>query len=159
MFSLIVAHDANFAIGKDNQIPWHLSEDLKQFKRRTLNHRIVMGKVTFDGFSKPLKKRHTVVACFPGQEKEDTEDVTYCTDLKAFLEENQDTEEEIFICGGASIYRFALPYCKKLYISLVEGEHEADTYFPHYDVSDYEIASVTPYDGFKVVEYVKKEEK
>lgn len=158
MFSLIVAHDRNFAIGLNNQIPWHLSEDLKQFKARTLHHRIVMGKVTFDGFSRPLKNRHTIVACFPGQEKENTEDVTYCTDLIAFLKEYENTEEEIFICGGASIYKLALPYCRKLYISLVDGDHEADTYFPKYDVSNYDVRQVEMYDGFKVVEYVRKED-
>ena len=158
MFSLIVAHDANLAIGLGNRIPWHLREDLQQFKQKTVGHRIVMGKVTFDGFKRPLPDRHTVVACFPGEEGEDSENVSYCTDLRAFLEENRDTEEEIFICGGASIYRFCLPYCKKLYISLVEGEHEADTYFPAYDVLDYEIASVTPYEGFKVIEYIRKED-
>ncbi len=157
MFSLIVAHDKNRAIGLDNKIPWHLREDLMQFKQRTLHHRIVMGKVTFDGFKRPLPDRHTIVACFPGQEGENSENVTYCTDLIRFLEDNKDTEEEIFICGGASIYKICLPYCRKLYISLVEGEHEADTYFPYYDENDYDIAEVIPYDGFRVVQYVKKE--
>ncbi len=156
MFSLIVAHDKNRAIGLNNRIPWHLREDLMQFKERTLHHRIVMGKITFDGFKRPLPDRHTIVACFPGQEGENSENVTYCTDLIRFLEDNKDTEEEIFICGGASIYRLCLPYCRKLYISLVEGEHEADTYFPDYDVNDYDVAQVIPYDGFKVVEYVRK---
>ena len=157
MFSLIVAHDKDFAIGLNNRIPWRLKEDLQQFKEHTLGHRIVMGKVTFDGFKKPLPDRHTVVACFPGEEREDSENVTYCTDLMAFLEENKDTDEEIFICGGASIYRLCLPYCKKLYISLVDGEHEADTYFPRYDTNDYDIASITSYDGFRVIEYIRKD--
>ena len=157
MLSLIVAHDKNRAIGLNNALPWHLSDDLKQFKKRTVHHNIVMGKTTFDGFTKPLPNRHTIVACFPGEEKVDSEQVSYCTDLIAFLKENQDTEEEIFICGGASIYRLALPYCKKLYISLVEGEHEADTYFPYYDPEDYDILSVTPYEGFHVIEFQKKD--
>ena len=116
-----------------------------------------MGKVTFDGLPKPLPERHTVVACFPGEEGENSEDVTYITDLLAFLEENRDTEEEIMVCGGAGIYRMALPYCRKLYISLVEGKHEADAYFPRYDAADYDILSITPYEGFKVIEYQRKD--
>ncbi len=110
-----------------------------------------MGKVTFEGLPGPLPERHTVVACFPGEEGENSENVTYITDLFAFLEENKDTDEEIMVCGGAGIYRIALPYCKKLYISLVEGIHEADAYFPFYDVNDYEILSIVPYEGFKVI--------
>ena len=157
MFSLIVAHDKNMAIGIDGHLPWSLKDDLQQFRSRTLHHRIVMGKTTFDGFKKPLPKRHTVVACFPSEEGEENENVSYCTDLFAFLKENEHTEEEIFICGGASIYRLALPYCQKLYISLVDGEHEADTYFPYYDPEEYDVLSVTPYEGFRVVEYQKKE--
>ena len=156
MFSLIVAHDKDRAIGIRNQLPWRLKEDLQQFKRRTVGHRIVMGKTTFDGFKRPLPDRHTIVACFPGEEGEDGENVSYCTDLISFLKENENTEEEIFICGGASIYRLALPYCKRLYISFVEGEHEADTYFPYYDPKDYDIADVIPYEGFKVIVYEKK---
>ncbi len=156
MFSLIVAHDANYGIGLDNHLPWHLSEDLKQFKEHTIHKKILMGKTTFDGFKKPLPERHTVVACFKGEEGENSELVTYCTDLIQYLKDNENTDEEIVVCGGASIYKLCLPYCKKLYISLVEGEHKVDTYFPKYNPEDYTVASVTPFEGFKVIEYIKK---
>jgi len=156
MFSLIVAHDEEFGIGNKGLIPWHFKEDFKQFKAKTVGKRIVMGKTTFDGLGKPLPDRHTVVACFPGEEKENSDDVTYITDLIQFLKDNENTEEEIMICGGAGIYKQALPYCKKLYISLVDGTHEADAFFPKYDVNDYDVLSVTPYEGFRVVEYRKK---
>lgn len=157
MFSLIVAHDKNFAIGNKGLIPWHFKEDFKQFKEKTIGKRILMGKVTFDGFEKPLPKRHTVVACFPGEEKQNSENVTYITDLFKFLEENKYTDEEIMICGGAGIYKLALPYCKKLYISLIDGEHEADAYFPKYDINEYNILSKTPYEGFTLIEYERKD--
>jgi len=156
MFSLIVAHDEEFRIGNKGLIPWHFKEDFQQFKAKTIGKRIVMGKTTFDGLGKPLPERHTVVACFPGEEKENTKDVTYITDLIKFLQDNKDSDEEIMICGGAGIYKQALPYCKKLYISLVDGTHEADAFFPKYDVNDYDVLSVTPYEGFRVIEYRKK---
>ena len=158
MFSLIVAHDKNFAIGNKGLIPWHFKEDFRQFKAKTIGKRILMGKVTFDGLGKPLPERHTIVACFPGEEGENSDDVTYITDLISFLEENKDTNEEIMVCGGAGIYKISLPYCKRLYISLVDGEHEADAFFPYYDVNDYDIYSVTPYEGFRVIEYRKKDQ-
>ena len=60
------------------------------------------------------------------------------------------------ICGGANIYKEALPYCKKLYISLVDGKHLADTYFPKYNVDDYEILSKKVFEGFTLIEYLKK---
>lgn len=157
MFSLIVAHDKNFAIGNKGLIPWHFKEDFKQFKQKTIGKRILMGKVTFDGLGKPLPLRHTVVACFKGEEGENSENVTYITDLYKFLEDNKDSDEEIMVCGGAGIYKIALPYCKKLYISLIDGEHEADAYFPYYDVNDYEIKNVEEYEGFKVIEYLRKD--
>lgn len=157
MFSLIVAHDEDFAIGNKGLIPWHFKEDFKQFKEKTIGKRILMGKVTFDGLGKPLPLRHTVVACFKGEEGENTDEVTYITDLFKFLEENKDTDEEIMVCGGAGIYKLCLPYCKKLYISLIEGKHEADTYFPIYDINDYDVLNTTQYEGFKLIEYQKKE--
>ncbi|MDO4501150.1 MAG: dihydrofolate reductase [Erysipelotrichaceae bacterium] len=156
MFSLIVAHDEGLGIGNKGIIPWNLKEDLKHFRNMTIHKRIVMGRVTFEGFKKPLPERHTIVICSPGKEKEDSEMVSYVTDFKKFLEENKDTDEEIMICGGGLVYKAALPYCKKMYISLVEGKHEADAFFPEYDVNDYDVLSVTPYEGFKVIEYQKK---
>ena len=157
MFSLIVAHDENFAIGNKGLIPWHFKEDFRQFREKTIGKKILMGKVTFDGIGRPLPQRHSIVACFPGEDGQNSENVTYVTDLVAYLEENRDSDEEIVVCGGAGIYRIALPYCRKLYISLVEGSHEADAFFPHYDPDDYDILSITPYEGFKVIEYQKKD--
>ncbi len=154
MFSLIVAHDIDLAIGYKGQIPWHLKEDLKQFKEHTINKRIVMGRVTFESIGKPLPNRHTIVVS--SIYKENSENVSYISDLLSFLEENKDNEEEIMICGGANIYKEALPYCKKLYISLVDGKHLADTYFPKYNVDDYEILSKKVFEGFTLIEYLKK---
>ena len=156
MFSLIVAYDENRAIGLKDNLPWHIKDDLVQFKNRTVNHRLIMGYNTFKGMNRVLKNRHTIVACFERM-GEDTEEYSYCTDLVKFLEENKDTDEEIFICGGASIYRICLPYCKKLYISKVKGTHEADTYFPAYDENDFTLINTVKFDEFDLLEYQKNE--
>ncbi len=157
MFSLIVAHDRNFAIGLNGWMPWRLKEDLKLFKEITLNHTIVMGSTTFNALPSPLPKRKTVVITSKLNLKHEDENVVYCNDFEKYLKENQNTEEEIFICGGASIYKTALPYCKKLYISLVEGDFEADTFLFPYDVNQYNIIHTKNYDGFQFIEYQKKE--
>ncbi len=151
MFSLIVAYDENKTIGYKGNIPWHLPEDLKQFKAHTINKRIVMGNNTFKSIGKPLPNRHTIV--ITKNKKEDTSDVSYVSDLISFLKENENTNEEIMICGGASIYKQALPYCNRLYISLVDGKHEGDTYFPDFDISKYMLVNKTKFDGFTLFEY------
>ena len=153
MFSLIVAYDEDRVIGYKGSIPWHLSEDLKQFKAHTINKRIVMGNNTFKSIGKPLPNRHTII--ITKNKKEDTNDASYVSDLDSFLKENENTNEEIMICGGASIYKEALPYCKKLYISLVDGKHLGDTYFPDFNLNNYELVNKTKYDGFSLLEYNK----
>ncbi len=156
MFSLIVAYDEVRVIGYKNTIPWHLSEDLKQFRAHTINKRIVMGNNTFKSIGKPLPNRHTII--ITKNKKEDTNDVSYVADFETFLKENENTNEEIMICGGASIYSKALPYCKKLYISLVEGKHTGDTYFPKFDLNNYKLINKTKFEGFTLLEYEKSQD-
>lgn len=157
MFSLIVAHDEALGIGKDNKIPWHLSEDLKQFKVHTINKKILMGNKTFISIGKPLPNRHSIVLTRDIKDKVNSENVTYIDDLAKFIIENEGTNEEIVICGGSSIYKEMLPYARKLYISLVDGIYDVDSYFPNYDTSQYEIVEKIPFDGFTFIEYKKKD--
>ncbi len=156
MLSLIVAHDKNYAIGYQGWMPWRLKEDLQQFKERTLGHKIVMGLTTFKTLKKPLADRHTIIVCYPDEAALIDDNISYCHDFKQFLIDNANTEEEVFICGGASIYAQALPYCKKLYISLVDGDWPADTWLSKYEPNDFDILSTTQYTDFKVIEYQKK---
>lgn len=129
MFSIIAAYDEVFAIGKENQLLWHIPEDLKFFKETTLNHTLVMGRKTFESIGKPLPKRKTIVL---SNQQLQIEGVEVCT-FDEVYERFSASEEEIFICGGAEIYHLFLPYAKRLYISKVAGVHNADTYFPNWD--------------------------
>lgn len=134
MFSIIVAYDEKRAIGKDNQLLWHIPEDLAFFKSTTLNHTIVMGRKTFESIGKPLPKRKTIVLSQQQLEIDGVEVCTFDNVVERFLH----TEEEVFICGGAEIYAHFLPYVKKMYISKVSGIHEADTYFPAWDTTQFQ---------------------
>lgn len=130
MFTAIVAHDKNLLIGNGLLIPWHIKEDFQHFKETTLNHTIIMGLNTYKSIGKALPNRKTIVVNFePVPEIMDAE---VCTSLQELIEKYKDSKEEIFVCGGASIYRQLLPYCQKLIISVVKGDYEGNIYFPEY---------------------------
>ena len=129
MFSIIVAFDKNFCIGKDGKMPWHIKEDFQWFKEKTYNHTVVMGKKTFLSIGRILPNRKTIIISHtPFIEAENCHTVQ---NFEEYLEENKDSDEEIFICGGGEIYKKALPYAKKLYLTIVDTEIEnGDTFFP-----------------------------
>lgn len=156
MISLIVAHDENRCIGKDGWMPWDLKEDLKQFRTRTLNQHIVMGRTTFEALKKPLPKRYTYVITHQAL-RYDFENVEVINDFNALMKAYQSKAEPLIICGGAKIYQTALPYVDEMWISLVEGTHEGDTYFPNYDVNEFIVVSKEQFDGFLLIHYRRKE--
>lgn len=133
MFSIIVAYDETLAIGKENQLLWHIPEDLAFFKQTTIDHTIVMGRKTFESIGRPLPRRKTVVLTRKALSIEGVEVKTFET----FMDKYQNSEEEIFICGGAEIYELFLPHVSKMYISKITGNHEADVYFPKWNESDF----------------------
>ena len=137
MISFSVAIDPNKGIGNKGALPWHLKDELQIFKRNTLYKNIVMGQTTYDGLPRKLKDRYvTVISIDPDYQPEDA-DVAH--DLVSFLEEHKDDEEEYIICGGASIYRQAYPYCEKAYVSFVKQTYETDTCFDTFDLNDWQI--------------------
>jgi dihydrofolate reductase len=132
--SIIVAHDDKRGIGKNNQLPWHLSKDLKHFKDLTLNHPVIMGRKTFESIGKPLPNRLNIIISrnkqqhsIPGWNVLITDSVT-----KAIKLAKQKDKNEIFIIGGGEIYTQALPLATKLYLTKVEGDFNCDTFFPDY---------------------------
>lgn len=125
--SIIVALAGNNGIGKDNGLLWHLPADLRHFRLLTTGHPIIMGRKTYDSIGKPLPNRRNIVItrntalAIPG--------VSVVHSLKEALYLCSSTEE-VFVIGGAEIYRQALPLCDTLYLTTVAGEFEADTFFP-----------------------------
>ena len=156
MISLVVAHDEKRGIGYKGWMPWNLPEDLQCFKHLTLHHKIVMGRTTFASLKKPLSERFTYVVTKNKQYDVQHPDVCVIHDLQALLEEYSKKEEVIMVCGGASIYEQALPYVNEMWISLVDGIHEADTYFPPYCVDEFTIQSQERKGGFTLIHYVRK---
>ncbi len=132
IISIIAAiAEKNRAIGKDNKLLWHIPEDLKRFKQITSGHVVVMGQKTFESIGKTLPDRTSIVVS--NNPNFNPENVIIARSIEESLEKAREIEkEEIFICGGGSIYRQFMPLADKLYLTIVEGNFEADTFFPDY---------------------------
>lgn len=134
--SIIVAIAQNNAIGKDNKLLWHISEDLKRFKRITKGSKVIMGKNTYLSLPvRPLPKRENIVITDVKEEK--FEGCTTVYSIDEALELCNETEE-CFIIGGASIYKQFLSYANKFYLTRVNKDFEADT-FLKIDFSDWKL--------------------
>lgn len=137
--SIIVAIAKNNAIGKNNELLWHLSEDLKRFKKLTTGHTIVMGKKTFESLpTRPLPNRRSIVISDISGEKIDGCEMAYSIEEAI---EKCDPDNENFIIGGGSIYRQFLPFAQKLYITHVFKDFEADVFFPEINYNNWELLS------------------
>lgn len=125
----IVAVDLAGGIGKDNQMPWHISEDLRHFKALTLNHYIIMGRKTWESLpTKPLPERKHILLTSQPIELNNVFSFASVESVLHFIIEHP--EELFFVVGGESIYKQFLPYCSKLYLTRVFTMVEADTFFP-----------------------------
>jgi dihydrofolate reductase len=133
-YELIAAMSDDYVIGYNHQMPWHIPEDLKFFKRMTLNSIIVMGRKTFDSFPNgPLPNRiHLVITKTPDLYA-NKENVVYCTyeDVTRAIDHYRTASKKVFIIGGAEIYKLFLDDCAVLHITLIDKSFFGDTYFPY----------------------------
>ena len=133
--TMIAAIGKNNELGKDNQLLWHLPQDMKFFREQTKGHTIVMGRKTFESLPGLLPHRHHIVISrsHPDLPKE----VEIFDSPDAFVEAYQDTEEEIFVIGGAMIYREFLPCAYRLLLTEIDQVYDADAFFPSFNEEDY----------------------
>ena len=143
-------------IGKDGTLPWHLSEDLKLFKAHTTGNIVIMGRKTFDSIGRPLPNRRNIVVSKSIREDEKAAGVEYFPDLDHALAAAQEGDGRIFIIGGASIYHQMIEKADRLYISLVEGDFEGDTYFPEIKDDVWKVVKTEPHTGFALKVYERK---
>ncbi len=183
----------NRVIGKNNRIPWHISEDLKRFKRLTEGHVVVMGRKTFESLGKPLPNRLNIIVThriekviryldktenfraktqtyppdfinFSKSYFEYNKDLVICSSIQTAIDYVSRTQlsvdrSEIFIIGGAQIYKQALPLADKLYLTLIKGRYQGDSFFPRYEkiFSIKAVDKVKEKDGYRYqfLEFVK----
>ena len=151
MLELVVAFDENRLIGKGNELPWNIPEDLKHFKKLTTGNRIIMGRVTYESIGKPLPNRTSIVLSNTGFKHEGVH--TFNDIQEAFNFARESAEEELFIIGGANIYETLFPYVDKMYLSEVDFEGVADAFLKPIDFSIWDLAEEKSYDA--IIEHGK----
>lgn len=156
--TMIAAIGRNNELGKDNQLIWHLKEDLKFFKEQTINKPIVMGINTFNSLPGMLPKRKHIVLTSKNITLND--EITLCHSIEEVLELSK-KYNELMIIGGASIYKQFLKYANKLILTEIEAEDkEADTYFPEFNRDEWKAKVIAEHNEndiqYKHVIYTKK---
>jgi dihydrofolate reductase len=125
--SIVVAISVNNAIGKDNQLLWHLPADLKHFKEITSGNTIIMGRKTYDSIGRPLPNRRNIVITRKADLSIPNVEVVHSLEEAISLCK---AENEAFVIGGAEIYRQALQFTNRIYLTTVHQDYDADTFFP-----------------------------
>lgn len=140
IISLIAALTKNHVIGKDNDLPWHLPDDMKFFMNTTKGHTVIMGRKNYDSLPpkfKPLKERYNIV--ISAQPAYNVPGATVASSWDSALNEaaRHGGNEEVFVIGGAQIYRLAMPTADRLYLTEIQTTLDGDTYFPPFDKAEW----------------------
>ena len=133
--SLIVAMASNRVIGLNNKMPWHLSADLKKFKKITMGSPILMGRKTHESIGKPLPGRTNIIIS-RNQDYQQNGCLVF-NDLETALKKTCENAEEIFVIGGSDLYEAILPMADTIYLTLINREFPGDTFFPEIDLDDW----------------------
>jgi len=131
--SAVVAISENHAIGKDNKLLWYLPNDLKHFKDITTGGTIIMGRKTYESVGKPLPKRRNIIITRQAITIEACEVVNSVEAALALCK----TEAEVYIVGGAEIYKQAMPLTDRIYLTIVHQQFDADSFFPEINKQDW----------------------
>ena len=156
MISFSVAFDPNKGIGLNGSLPWHIKEELKLFKANTMGHAIIMGRTTYEGLPRKLVGRKIVVVTRDSSYSVDDPDCMVVNDLEEYLKEHVNDDEEIIVCGGATIYKQSYQYASKAYVSFVKKEYETDTKFNEFNLDEWKVTSEVEYEEFIYRELERK---
>jgi dihydrofolate reductase len=139
-FTLIAAVAENGVIGREGQLPWRLSADLRRFRELTMGHAVIMGRRTWESIGRPLPgRRMIVVSRQPGYRAAGVDVVGSFEDARRLAE--QGGGDEAFIIGGGEIYRQALPVVDRLHLTRVHAAVDGDAHFPAFDASDWRLTA------------------
>ena len=136
--SILVAHDQQRVIGVNNQLPWHLPNDLKHVKKLSTGNTLVMGRATFDSIGKPLPNRKNVVLTRNTSFAHDGVEVIHSID------EIYNLSGHVFIFGGQTLFEAMIDKVDDMYITVIEDKFNGDTFFPPYTFKDWEVESSIP---------------
>ena len=133
--SLIVAMASNRVIGLNNKMPWHLSADLKKFKKITMGSPILMGRKTYESIGKPLPGRTNIILSKNLDYRQDG--CLVFNDIKTALKNACEKADEVFIIGGSDLYEAILPFADTIYLTIINKEFQGDAFFPDIDLTDW----------------------
>lgn len=140
MISLLVAMGKNHVIGFENDMPWHLPEDLKYFKEKTTGHTIIMGRKTYDSIGRVLPNRRNIV--LTRQKLDFPKEIEVIRDINQIYQWNKaNPDQELFIIGGGNLYNQVLPYADRMYITEIDENFEGDTFFPTFEANEWTLTS------------------
>lgn len=134
MISLIAAVGKNNGLGLDNHLIFNIPGDLKFFRNTTLGKTVIMGRKTYESIGKPLPKRINIVV---SNSLKETDGITIINSFEEVLEKYLNSEEEVFIIGGESLYNYFINYAQNIYLTKVYANAVADKYFPSFDENNY----------------------
>lgn len=160
MIGMIAAIGKNRELGKDNKLLWRVPNDMKFFKKTTMGHKVIMGMNTYKSLPPTgLPGREMIV--MTKQEKENSENVKFVSSINQILEDYLESEEEVFIIGGASIYQQFLPYVQYMYITELDFEClTADVYYPEFDKTEWQSnlleEGISNSIDYKIYKYIRK---
>jgi len=149
---LIAAVGRNGVIGRDNDLPWRIREDLQHFKQLTLGHTLVMGRKTYDSIGRPLPGRRTVVVTRQPDWSAPGVEAAHSLEEALKLADSND----VYVAGGGEIYREALPYADRLELTEVDQSPAGDTTFPALDPTQWTETARDPHDGFTFATYTRR---
>ena len=138
--SLIVAKSENNVIGRNNELPWHLKDDLQNFKKLTMGHHILMGRKTFESIGKVLPGRMSLV--ISNEPRANSENVFWFNSIfRAIKQAERNGETELFIIGGEKIYKYALSLIDRIYLTEVKASVEGNAFFPQLSLKNWKKVS------------------
>lgn len=157
IISTIAAMSDNRVIGAGGKIPWDIPSDLTRFRSITIGHAVIMGRKTYDSIGHPLLGRRNIVLTRKGSKIEGCE---IAGNLHAAIAAAEG-EEEVFICGGSEVFQEALPFCQRIYLTIVHGNYQGDAFFPELpdgfvELHREEFPDTTPPSSFVVLEKVER---
>jgi len=152
----IAAISENNVIGKDGDLPWKLSEDLEHFRSTTMGHPIIMGRKTFDSFPNPLPNREHIVLTRNESLSSSDSKVTYVNSVdEAIKISKKYNKDKLFVIGGQSIYKLFFEQLDEMILTHVKDTYEGDTYFPEFDVDNWNSELVDEKEDFHIVHYYR----
>lgn len=134
--SFIVAKSINNVIGVDNKLPWHLKDDLQNFKKLTMGHHILMGRKTFESIGKPLPGRMSLVVSTQPRANQDSV-LWFSSIFRAIKQAERNGETELFIIGGEKVFKSALSLADRLYLTEVKTDVKGDVFFPQLSLKNW----------------------